>query len=150
MAPATASNFPASPESAKYLKSYKARLVRLINLTRENQIDPVLITQPALHGGGIDDVTGVDLGRIRWGQTDGKTNWGILETYNEVTRRVGQRENVLVIDLARELPKSSRYFYDYFHFTNEGAKQVGDIVYRQLGPYLRTKYREYAYHASGV
>jgi lysophospholipase L1-like esterase len=150
MAPATAPNFPASPESYKYVKSYETRLVQLINLTRGNQIDPVLITQPALHGGGIDDVTGVDLGRIRWGETDGKTSWSILEMYNEVTRRVGQRENVLVIDLARELPKSSRYFYDYFHFTNEGAKQVGDIIYRHLRPYLSTKYGEYAYHADGV
>jgi lysophospholipase L1-like esterase len=150
MAPAMASNFPASPESDKYLKSYEARLVRLMDIARENQIDPVLITQPTLYGGGIDDVTGVDLDRIRDGTIDGKASWGSLEMYNEVTRRVGQKQNVLVIDLARELPKSSRYFYDYFHFTNEGANQVADIVYRHLGPYLRTKYSEYAYDTGEV
>jgi lysophospholipase L1-like esterase len=145
MEPAAASNLRASP--TKNLNSYETRLVRLINLTRENQIDPVFITQPALHGAGIDDVTGVDLGRIR---VERVASSDTLEMYNDVTRRVGQKENVLVIDLARELPKSSRYFYDFFHFTNEGATKVGDIVYKHLKPYLRTKYREYADHPAAV
>ena len=143
MAPATASNFRESPGSYKNLKSYETRLVRLINLTRENKIDPVLITQPALYGGGIDDVTGIDLGRIKKDNTDGKASWDLLELYNEVTRRVGQKENVLVVDLARELPKSSWHFYDFLHFTNEGSTKVGDIVYSNLSHYLKRKYREY-------
>jgi lysophospholipase L1-like esterase len=146
IAPATAADVRARRASEKTLKFYEMRLLRLIHLTRESKIEPVLITQPALHGSGIDDVTGVDLGRIRKGKTDGKGSWDILELYNEVTRRVGKRGNVLVIDLARELPKSSRYFYDYFHFTNEGAEQVGDIVHRRLSPYLKTKFHEYAKH----
>jgi lysophospholipase L1-like esterase len=32
------------------------------------------------------------------------------------------------IDLARSTPKSSRYFTDYVHFTNEGAQEVADII----------------------
>ena len=133
VAPATASHIPASPVRYNSLKSYETRLVRLINITIESKIDPVLITQPALHGGGIDDITGVDLSRIKAGNTDGTASWNILEMYNEITRRVGQRENILVIDLARELPKSSKYFYDLFHFTNEGS---GAICFHRSGKFL--------------
>jgi lysophospholipase L1-like esterase len=146
IAPATAANGRARGATDKNLKSYETRLLRLINLTRESNIEPVLITQPALHGDGIDDATGIDLGRIQKDGTDAKRSWDNLEMYNEITRRVGKRENVLVIDLARELPKSSRYFYDYFHYTNEGANKVGDIVHRRLSPYLKTKFHEYAKH----
>jgi hypothetical protein len=43
-----------------------------------------------------------------------------------------------VIDLARELPKNSKYFYDYVHFTNEGAEVVAEIVFKNLYPWLDT------------
>jgi hypothetical protein len=39
---------------------------------------------------------------------------------------------VQVIDLAHQLPKDSRYFYDFLHFTNDGALRVGDIVFDGL------------------
>lgn len=50
-----------------------------------------------------------------------------------------------MIDLARELPKSSKYFYDFFHFTNDGARKAGDIIYSHLSQHLQIKYREYAH-----
>jgi hypothetical protein len=63
--------------------------------------------------------------------------------YNDATREIGHDENVLVIDLAAKLPKSSRYYYDFFHYTNEGARAVGDTVYEALCPFLATKYPKY-------
>ncbi len=43
---------------------------------------------------------------------------------------------VTLIDLAKSMPKDSRYFYDYLHFTNEGAVRVGDIIYAGLASTL--------------
>ena len=69
--------------------------------------------------------------------------WETLEAFNDVTRKVGHENNVLVIDLARQMPKSSRYFWDYMHYTNEGAQVVTDIVYRSLCPMLANKFPQY-------
>ncbi len=90
----------------KYLKSYARRLIKLIEISRENNIEPVLITQPYLLGKGVDDRTKVDLTTVDAGASgNGRMAWEILELYNDVVRQVGQDHQVLIIDLARELPK---------------------------------------------
>ncbi len=130
-------------EQEKYVKTYERRLEKLIRISKENGIIPVFITQPEICGNVIDEITNVDLSKIRIGNMDGELAWKRLELYNNATRRVGMRENILVIDLARELPKSSKYFYDLVHFTNEGAREVAEIIYDYLYPFLLKEYGEY-------
>lgn len=127
-----------------YIQSYEIRLKRLIDISREAGIEPVFITQPLLLGPAVDDITKVDLALIKVDETrNGEMWWETLEVYNDVTRKVGHENNVLVIDLARQMPKTSRYFYDYDHYTNEGAQVVADIVYRSLCPMLANKFPQY-------
>ena len=105
-----------------YLQPYRARLEKLLAICREHNIVPVLVTQPVLHGEGVDAASGVDLGhRFVAQDMDGVTAWQVLELYNDVTREVGREQGVLVIDLAREMPKNPAYYYDLMHYTNAGA-----------------------------
>jgi lysophospholipase L1-like esterase len=128
-----------------YLAGFEDRIGKLISISRNNGIEPVLVTQPLLEGPAIDDVTGVDLGTIEvWSNRSGKMVWDLQEVYNDVTRRVGREHNVQVIDLARRLPKSSRNFYDFIHFTNAGAQAVADILAQDLCPFLASRIPGYA------
>ena len=111
----------------KYLKSYSERLIKLIKISREHDIEPIFITQPYLLGEGVDDVSGVNLANVAVRSYNGKVAWQILELYNDVLRQAGTEHQVLVIDLARELPKSSRYYYDFYHYTNEGSTLIAEI-----------------------
>ncbi len=128
----------------KYLQPYEERLQILIRLCQERHILPVLLTQPALCGQAVDDVTGVDLAtvKVRNG-ANGLLYWHILEFNNRSTRKVAREENVFLIDLAREMPKSSKYYFDMIHFDNEGAEKVGAIIYQHLYPYLAQKFPQY-------
>ena len=118
---------------------YKNRLRVLIDSCRALGIRPILITQPALIGAGGDDLTGVDLERIkRWDPLGGKAFWLTLEVYNDVTRTLAIEKGVHLIDLARQMPKSSRYFYDCEHFTVSGCEMVAQILYEDLKEYLQT------------
>jgi lysophospholipase L1-like esterase len=128
---------------SKYLTPYAHRLTALLTACRDQGIEPVLLTQPALYGPARDPATGVNLGTIKVGQDNGSMAWDILELYNDVTRGVARREQVPLIDLARELPKDSRYFYDFFHFTNAGAARAGEIIYGDLAPVLARRFPEY-------
>ena len=121
----------------KYLKGYEERLSRLVALTKGEGIDPIIITQPLLWGVGVDDMTSVDLStiEIRKGLSSG-LYWRILESYNDVSKKVGQEKSILVIDLAHNLEKNPIYYYDGIHFTNEGAEEVSRIIYRQLKKYI--------------
>jgi len=117
-------------------QGFRRRLLKLIDISRENNIEPILITQPAFYGDFIDDVTKVDFKFTEF-------SWESLEVFNDVTRQVGKENNILVIDLAREMPKSSRYYYDFLHYTNEGAEKVAEIIYNRLYPYLLNKYKKF-------
>ncbi len=129
-----------SEHSAKYLAGYRRRIEQLIETTRSCGSEPVLITQPALYGPGKDEPTGVDLGAIAVGELNGSAMWDILESYNDVTREVGRDEEVLVVDLAAEMPKNSDLYYDFLHFSNAGAKVVAEILADRLTPSLQTKF----------
>jgi hypothetical protein len=131
--------------TTQYLKGYETRLRRIVEVSRKAGIEPVFVTQPLLVGFGTDDVTGVDLSRVRTEgpEQNGKMYWDLLEVYNEVTRRVGRENGILVIDLARELPKTSRYFYDFIHYTPQGAEAIATIIHKSLCPVLQTRYPQY-------
>jgi len=43
---------------------------------------------------------------------------------------------MLIIDLAREMPGSSRYYFDHIHYSNEGIEKVADIIYSHLYPFM--------------
>lgn len=48
-----------------FLPSFQERLIKLIELSRKNGIEPIFITQPALCGDFIDDLTGLDFRKTR-------------------------------------------------------------------------------------
>jgi lysophospholipase L1-like esterase len=129
-------------EQDRRLAAFRERLERLVALNREHGIEPVLITQPTLLG-GVDPRTGLDTRPMEvelWEKLDGALAWRLLERYNDVTRQVGRERGVLTVDLARALPKDSTFFYDFFHFTNQGADRVGAIVHDALAPWLAARY----------
>lgn len=138
----------------KYLPYYKKRVKYLVELSRNNGISPVLVTVPALYGDAIDNVTGINLAKIPTGtisgemsgkiEINGKLRWKVLELYHSITKEVGKEEDVLVIDLANEMPRSSKYYYDLIHYTNEGAEVVGKILYKYMCPFIQNKFPEYS------
>lgn len=129
-------------EQDRRLVAFRERLEQLVVLNRQHGMEPVLITQPTLLG-GVDPRTGIDTRPMEvelWEKLDGALAWRLLERYNDVTRQVGKERGVLTIDLAHALPKDSTFFYDFFHFTNQGADRVGEIVHDGLAPWLAVRY----------
>lgn len=124
------------PHREFYVKAYRSRLRELVAMCRSAGIEPVLITQPALWGDGVDPSTSIPLSSLDVGGLSGSLAWAILELYNDETRTLAAEQGVFLVDLARELTKDSRYFYDWVHYTNEGAAQIAVIVAQRFGDYL--------------
>jgi len=122
---------------SRYIAGYARRLTEIIEVSRRNGIEPVLLTQPALYGDVVDPTTGVALGPLAIGSvSNGRVEWQSLELYNDAARRLSADLGVRMIDLAHEMPKDSKYFTDWVHYTNDGAVLVGDIVFKPLQPWL--------------
>ena len=119
----------------EFIPGYQQRIKSIINACQENKTELVLVTQPTLYGEGNDDVTGINLETLKVELSDGisgRTHWHTVELYNDVLREAGQKHQLLVIDLARRLPKSSANFYDEIHFTKEGSSRIADIIWEEF------------------
>jgi lysophospholipase L1-like esterase len=125
---------------ARWVQGYQQRLTQLITKCRDAGSRVVLITQPVLYGEGKDDVRGIDLERVRIGEVDGWTQWRLLQQYNEATITVGNDLHVPVIAVAESMPKSSRYYYDFVHYSNDGAERLATLIEEDLAPLLREWY----------
>ncbi|HVZ56841.1 MAG TPA: SGNH/GDSL hydrolase family protein [Chitinophagaceae bacterium] len=123
-----------------YLAGYRARVDSLISLCRQAGIQPIFITQPSLYGDYTDPVSGLAMGD-RWLRDDPRPNncrleGLVLDQYNAVLRSLAPA--VPVIDLAARMPKNPAYYYDFIHFTNEGAREVASLLADQLRPLIFT------------
>ena len=120
---------------------FAQRLEKLIQISRAHGIEPVLITQPTLYGPGVDPATGVNLATLKvQDHFNGQMMFDFIELYNEATRQVAQKHGVLLIDLARELPRNSAYYYNYLHYTEPGAAEVAQIIDGHLSPFLSARF----------
>ncbi|MGE3319866.1 MAG: SGNH/GDSL hydrolase family protein [Candidatus Berkiella sp.] len=63
-------------------------------------------------------------------------NDDLYHRFNDVIREVGKQEKVLVIDLAKVIPKQTDYLYDSYHYTAKGAKLAADHISAQLQEHL--------------
>ena len=125
----------------KVLYLVEQRFKKITQIAKENNIQVVFVTQPALFGGGIDNTTGVNLEGMETGNgLSGYAQWEILELYNNATKKVAEEEGIFYIDLANKLSKDSKYYYDFYHYTNEGAEEIASILAQDLTNYLKTDY----------
>lgn len=121
---------------APFINAYTLRLKSLIDTSRQNGIEPVLATQPLMCGKGKDPETGTDLELMPTGDefVNCAVKWQILEMYNDAARRLAALEKVTLADVAIQLPKSSRNFYDIYHYTAPGAEALAEYIYRDICP----------------
>jgi len=124
---------------------YRKRVIGLIEQSRSHGIEPVLMTQPHVLGSDSDPRPGAAAG-----DTDTWTvTWQVLEIYNDVVRTVAVEQDVLLIDLARKLPKDRHLFYDSVHFNIPGSDRVAKIIAAELCPWLAEKFPESHQKQSG-
>jgi lysophospholipase L1-like esterase len=127
-----------------FLAGYKSRIDSLIKLCRQNNMEPIWITQPSLYGDYTDPDTKLNMKNKKVPGSSPVTNYEladkILEKYNDVVRSFGNE--IKVVDLAKQMPKQTSLYYDNIHFTNKGAEAVGKIIAADLSSYLKNKFNE--------
>ena len=119
----------------EFIPGYRERIEAIVRSCEEHDTQLVLVTQPALFGPGVDDVSKISLETLKLpyeGETSGMTHWETLELYNDVLRDIGHADDLLVVDLAAKLPKSSSLFYDWIHFSKSGSSRIANIIWDDL------------------
>lgn len=123
------------------VNGYERRMRALIDTCLNHKIKPVLLTQPIICGNAIDTLSGMNLATVRIVPGENGELWSRkLNLYNDVLKKLAKEYNILCIDLAAMMPKSTRYYYDFVHYTNEGTKKIVELVTPQLSEYLRAQF----------
>jgi len=115
---------------------FRERMESFVVMAKNAGITPILITQASVVGFGIDKETGIDLERVDLGGFSGRLFWEMVELYNDIVREIASEHNLYLIDLATELEKNTRFFYDAVHMTDEGAAETGRIIGEKLEVFL--------------
>lgn len=94
-------------------KKYRQRLNNIVEECLNQNIKPVLVTQPI------------------YNLTDYHP-YSFVRLYNQTTITIAQENDIEVIDLASKLDDNPDYYYDSMHYTNNGAERIAEIIYTEL------------------
>lgn len=119
-------------EEVRFIGPYKQRLRDFARICKANNIQLILVGQAILFGKEKDLLTDVDLGKLKTGDMNGEARADILKMYNKSTYDMAQELGLPFINLTARMPKDSRYFYDGYHFTIDGADIVSDIILDEI------------------
>jgi len=95
---------------AQMSELFKRNLELFVTICKLHHIKPVLMTQ-------ANRVSKEDI---------------LYHQFNENIRQIADKHQIEIIDLAKKIPASERYFYDSYHFNVQGAQLVSEVISEQL------------------
>jgi lysophospholipase L1-like esterase len=120
-------------DQAKMVQDFAADLRTIVCTCKAWGIVPVLMTQANRITANPDPVVATYIGR--YSRETGISYQQFKELYdafNDTIREVGQKNQVMVIDLAREVPQDKKYLYDLVHFNDAGSQLAAQIIAARL------------------
>lgn len=122
-------------DPAGFAREFARNLEIFADICRDSHITPVLMTQENRITSHPDPVVAAYIGR--YSQDSGISYQDFKKLYdlfNETIREVGREKGVLVIDLARQVPRDKEHLYDMVHFNDAGSRYAAKIIAAQLLP----------------
>ena len=110
-------------------QSFRSNLQLFIDLCRLHQIRPVLLTQANRLKNDPDPIIKTSLQDLEKRQGLPYQEYKkLFAAFNDEIRETGIKNNVLVIDLAAQIPPEKEYLYDIVHFTTLGSQRAAEII----------------------
>jgi GDSL-like Lipase/Acylhydrolase family len=116
------------------LQEFRSNLQMFVDMCRDRQITPVLMTQPNRLSGNLDPKTWKEV-KVLEAQGISFAEFEELHgLFNQAIRDVGAKNKVLVVDLAREIPSEDKYVYDPVHLTERASKLAAQVISEKIEP----------------
>jgi hypothetical protein len=119
------------------VREYSLNLQTFISLCRARGIIPVLMTQASRLTNHPDPLIQKLMGNLEASQSITYAEFkGAFDRLNQTIRDVGARNQVLVIDLAGEIPPVKENICDVAHFNDRGSRLVAARIAAGLTPVI--------------
>ena len=103
-------------------KMFKSALKSFVSVSRAWDIEPILMTEFSRIN--LKDEYFLN----KYPYSDGIEYVEQYQDFNNIIRDVAKSENVLIIDLAKEIPQTKDFIYDGIHLNEKGSLLVADII----------------------
>ncbi|WP_054650764.1 SGNH/GDSL hydrolase family protein [Salidesulfovibrio brasiliensis] len=128
---------PADLDIGRITQSFRKTLELFIFICRQHNIKPVLMTQASRITATPDNFMQAKAKQLK---SDFSVEYeDFQEAYsamNQTIRNVSKQQDVLLIDLAKQIAPDESMMYDSVHFTVKGSQAVAKIVAETLGNML--------------
>lgn len=119
------------------VREFSLNLQTFINICRAREITPVLMTQASRLTESPDPLIQKMMRSLEVGQGITYVDFkGAFDRLNQAIRDVGAKNQVLVIDLAREIPPVKENICDVAHFNDRGSRLVAARIAADLTPII--------------
>jgi lysophospholipase L1-like esterase len=119
------------------VREFSLNLQTFINICRAREITPVLMTQASRLTESPDPLIQKAMQSLEVSQGITYTDFkGAFDRLNQTIRDVGAKNQVLVIDLAREIPPVKDNIADVAHFNDRGSRLVAARIAAALTPII--------------
>jgi lysophospholipase L1-like esterase len=119
------------------VREFSLNLQTFINICRAREITPVLMTQASRLTESPDPLIQKAMQSLEVSQGITYTDFkGAFDRLNQTIRDVGAKNQVLVIDLAREIPPVKENIADVAHFNDRGSRLVAARIAAALTPII--------------
>jgi len=120
-------------DQAKMERDFAANLRTIVCICKAWGIVPVLMTQANRITEHPDPVVAAYVAR---GGRDRGINYqrfkALYDAFHDTIREVGRKNQVMVIDLAREVPSDKKHLYDMVHLNDAGSQLAAQIIAARL------------------
>jgi hypothetical protein len=120
---------PLTVDKQAMLAQFDMNLQSFIYLCKARHIFPVLMTMASRFKGKPDKFVSVKKSGLSYEQFK-----DLFDSFNEAIRKEAQENHVLLIDLAKAIPKQKNYLYDIVHANDNGSILEAQIISHQLKP----------------
>jgi hypothetical protein len=119
------------------VREFSLNLQTFINICRAREITPVLMTQASRLTDSPDPLIKKLMQKLEVNQGITYTDFkAAFDRLNQTIRDVGAKNQVLVIDLAREIPPVKENIADVTHFNDQGSRLVAARIANDLTPII--------------
>jgi len=125
------------------VREFSLNLQTFINICRAREITPVLMTQASRLTESPDPLIQKLMRSLEINQGITYADFkGAFDRLNQTIRDVGAKNQVLVIDLAREIPPVKENIADVAHFNDRGSRLVAARIAAGLTPVIRPRLKK--------
>ncbi|MGA9754327.1 MAG: hypothetical protein WBV23_04210 [Desulfobaccales bacterium] len=131
-------------DKSAMIEQFEMNLQSFIYLCKARNIIPVLMTMSSRFKEKPDQIildtfnnVSIDYSQFR----------ELFDLFNKSILKKAHDNNIMVIDLAQEIPQENEFMVDIVHYTDKGARKAADIISDRLKPVVNTLIKQHALQA---